>query len=79
MLASRAFFKRNGMNTTIHFVNFCGLWNGSPLFVNLTCLILGEEDIEPYSGELDSMQQMKVDLKQFYYNELTDDELEQID
>ena len=30
-------------------------------------------------GDLDSMQQMKVDLKQFYYNKLTDDELEQID
>lgn len=79
VLASRAFFKSDEIRTRVHFVNFCGLWNGSPLFVDLTCSILKEEDIEPYSGELDSMQQMKVDLKQFYYNKLTDDELEQID
>ena len=79
VLASRVFFKSDGIRTLVHFVNFCGLWNGSPLFVDLTCSILSEEDIEPYSGELDSMQQMKVDLKQFYYNKLTDDELERID
>ena len=77
VLASRVFFKHDGMNTTVRFVNFCGLWNGSPLFVDLTCPIIGEETL--MEGELDSMQQMKVDLKQFYYNKLTDDELEQID
>jgi hypothetical protein len=77
VLASRVFFKTDNSITHVHFVNFCGLWAGSPLFVDLTCPIAADEDVR--EGELDSMEQMKVDLKKFYYNKLSDEELEQID
>lgn len=77
VLASRAFYKCDGSNTYVRFINFCGLWAGSPLFVDLTCPIAADEDVR--EGELDSMEQMKVDLKKFYYNKLSDEELEQID
>lgn len=77
MLASRAFYKCDGSNTYVRFINFCGLWADSPLFVDLTCPIAADEDVR--EGELDSMEQMKVDLKKFYYNKLSDEELEQID
>jgi hypothetical protein len=78
VLASRAFYNKcDGSNTYVHFVNFCGLLAGSPLFVDLTCPIAADEDVQ--EGELDSMEQMKVDLKKFYYNKLSDEELEQID